>query len=272
MIDPTEVLSRYGNPMSKELPKLVSTLGLSLALCLGFGALAPEVALAAPVPSVVEDDVVRSETIPYEHKVIESSTLPQGTKVIIQKGENGSRDFYEVAAGKNSPIAGAKTIKERISKEPVAEVTLVGTAAVVDGVSDKSKAKKKAEDKAAAERAAAEEEARKEKEAAENSLSVTSAPSYTGGGSKEEWMTAAGIPEGDWGYVDYIVSHESGWNPNAVNASSGASGLVQALPCGKVPGNCFDPVDNLKWADGYAKGRYGSWAGAYQFWISNHWW
>ena len=97
-------------------------------------------------------------------------------------------------------------------------------------------------------------------------------PKYTGGGSKEEWMTAAGIAESDWPYVDYIVSHESGWNPNATNAGSGACGLVQALPCSKVPGNGYDPVDNLKWATGYATGRYGSWGGAYNFWSSNHWW
>ena len=110
---------------------------------------------------------------------------------------------------------------------------------------------------------------------AEESESVDSAPAtpqYTGGGSPAEWMKAAGIAENDWGYVDFIVSKESGWNPNAVNPSSGASGLVQALPCGKVPGSCFDPVDNLKWADGYAKGRYGSWSAAYAFWQSNHWW
>jgi hypothetical protein len=99
-----------------------------------------------------------------------------------------------------------------------------------------------------------------------------SRPQYTGGGSPAEWMAAAGIAQGDWGFVDYIVSKESGWNPNAVNRSSGASGLVQALPCGKVPGNCFDPVDNLRWASGYATGRYGSWEGAYNFWRSNHWW
>jgi len=95
---------------------------------------------------------------------------------------------------------------------------------------------------------------------------------YTGGGAPADWMAAAGIAESDWGYVNYIVSKESGWNPNAVNRSSGASGLVQALPCGKVPGNCFDPVDNLRWANGYATGRYGSWEGAYNFWSRNHWW
>ncbi|MGM7696678.1 transglycosylase SLT domain-containing protein [Microbacterium sp. A84] len=95
---------------------------------------------------------------------------------------------------------------------------------------------------------------------------------YTGGGAPAEWMAAAGIASGDWGYVDYVVSRESGWNPNATNSSSGACGLVQALPCSKVPGNGYNPVDNLRWANGYATGRYGSWAGAYNFWINNHWW
>lgn len=97
-------------------------------------------------------------------------------------------------------------------------------------------------------------------------------PKYSGGGSKEEWMSAAGIASGDWGYVDYIVSRESGWNPNATNKSSGACGLVQALPCSKVPGNGYNPVDNLRWGNGYAVGRYGSWAAAYNFWSRNHWW
>lgn len=95
---------------------------------------------------------------------------------------------------------------------------------------------------------------------------------YTGGGAPAEWMAAAGIASSDWGYVDYVVSKESGWNPNATNASSGACGLVQALPCSKVPGNGYNPIDNLRWANGYAVGRYGSWAGAYQFWINNNWW
>lgn len=95
---------------------------------------------------------------------------------------------------------------------------------------------------------------------------------YSGGGAPAEWMAAAGIAESDWGYVDYIVSKESGWNPNATNSSSGACGLVQALPCSKVPGNGYNPVDNLRWANGYATGRYGSWAGAHSFWVRNHWW
>ncbi|WP_337003131.1 MULTISPECIES: transglycosylase SLT domain-containing protein [unclassified Microbacterium] len=95
---------------------------------------------------------------------------------------------------------------------------------------------------------------------------------YTGGGAPAEWMAAAGIAESDWQFVNYIVSRESGWNPNATNRSSGACGLVQALPCSKVPGNGYNPVDNLRWGTGYATGRYGSWEGAYNFWTKNHWW
>ena len=110
------------------------------------------------------------------------------------------------------------------------------------------------------------------KAAAAPKSSAPAQPRYTGGGSKEEWMAAAGIASSDWPYVDYIVSKESGWNPNATNKSSGACGLVQALPCSKVPGNGYDPVDNLRWGNGYAVGRYGSWASAYSFWTRNHWW
>ncbi|MEP7204981.1 MAG: ubiquitin-like domain-containing protein [Candidatus Saccharibacteria bacterium] len=94
---------------------------------------------------------------------------------------------------------------------------------------------------------------------------------YNGGGSKSEWMMAAGIPQSEWGYVDSIVGRESGWNPNSLNRSSGACGLAQALPCGKVPGNPMNPVDSLRWQYGYVTGRYGGYAGAYGFWQANHW-
>lgn len=92
---------------------------------------------------------------------------------------------------------------------------------------------------------------------------------YTGGGNKTEWMIAAGISEADYGYVDFIIGRESGWNPNSVNRSSGACGLAQAYPCSKVPGNPLNPVDSLKWVNGYVN-RYGGWAGTYAHWQQYH--
>lgn len=85
---------------------------------------------------------------------------------------------------------------------------------------------------------------------------------YTGGGNKDTWLAASNIPVGDWGYAEWLVQKESGWNPNAVNRSSGACGLAQALPCSKVPGNPHDPVNSLNWMNNYVNNRYGGWAGA----------
>lgn len=98
------------------------------------------------------------------------------------------------------------------------------------------------------------------------------APSRNVSGNKQQLMAQAGIPESDWAYVDYIVTKESSWNPQARNASSGAFGLAQCL---NKPANslCYssNPVDQLKWQHSYVKSRYGSYAGAYNFWSSNHW-
>lgn len=88
-------------------------------------------------------------------------------------------------------------------------------------------------------------------------------------------MALAGIAPGDYNYVDYIVSHESGWNPGASNPS-GAYGLCQALPGSKMATAGADwasnPVTQLRWCNGYAVGRYGSWGGAYSHWVAYHNW
>lgn len=98
------------------------------------------------------------------------------------------------------------------------------------------------------------------------------APQRNVSGNKQQLMAQAGIPESDWAYVDYIVTKESSWNPQARNASSGAFGLAQCLnkPADSL---CYssNPVDQLKWQHSYVKSRYGSYAGAYNFWISKHW-
>lgn len=111
---------------------------------------------------------------------------------------------------------------------------------------------------------------------ADGGASASSAPAFNPSGSKADWMRAAGIADSDFGYVDYIISHESGWNYRAVNRSSGAYGLPQSLPAGKLASAGADwrdnPVTQLRWANNYAVGRYGSWEDAYRFWTVNHWW
>jgi len=94
---------------------------------------------------------------------------------------------------------------------------------------------------------------------------------YTGGGTKSEWLAASNIPQESWGHADFMVAKESGWNPNAVNKSSGACGLAQALPCSKLGPNWSNPVVALNWMNNYVNGRYGGWEKAYNFWQVNRW-
>lgn len=88
-------------------------------------------------------------------------------------------------------------------------------------------------------------------------------------------MLAAGIARSDFTYADYIIEHESHWNPSASNVHSGAYGLCQALPGSKMASAGSDwasnPVTQLKWCSGYAK-KYGGWAGAYNYWVANKYW
>ncbi|MEU8567551.1 transglycosylase SLT domain-containing protein [Streptomyces pathocidini] len=72
-----------------------------------------------------------------------------------------------------------------------------------------------------------------------------------------------------------IVSHESGWNPSATNASSGAYGLVQALPGSKMASAGADwqtnPKTQIKWGLDYMNSRYGSPCAAWSFWQAHNW-
>ncbi|MCQ9133960.1 MULTISPECIES: transglycosylase SLT domain-containing protein [Streptomyces] len=72
-----------------------------------------------------------------------------------------------------------------------------------------------------------------------------------------------------------IVKHESGWDVNATNSSSGAYGLVQALPGSKMASAGSDWKSNaktqIKWGLDYMNSRYGSPVAAWNFWQANGW-
>ncbi len=103
-------------------------------------------------------------------------------------------------------------------------------------------------------------------------------------------MASAGISSSDYGYVNYIVSRESGWCATKLQGQIGycpgyapssfpgglGYGLCQSTPATKMSSAGADwasnPVTQLKWCSGYAAGRYGGWSGAYQHWLANSNW
>ena len=104
------------------------------------------------------------------------------------------------------------------------------------------------------------------------------APAQAATGSESSARTIAHkmIPD-DAQYTAFskIVEHESGWNVTATNPSSGAYGLVQALPGSKMATAGTDWKTNAKtqieWGLNYMNDRYGSPVGAWNFWQANGW-
>ncbi|MEV0995119.1 lytic transglycosylase domain-containing protein [Nonomuraea sp. NPDC050202] len=83
-----------------------------------------------------------------------------------------------------------------------------------------------------------------------------------------------------WNYrefrcLDNLWTRESNWNHRALNHSSGAYGIPQALPAGKMSGAGRDwksnPETQIRWGLAYIKGRYGRPCGAWGHWKSHNW-
>jgi hypothetical protein len=131
-------------------------------------------------------------------------------------------------------------------------------------------AKKEAAEKAAAD---AKERAEVKAAASRSSSDFPIQNSYTI--DQIQAMAQQMVPSGQWQCFSNIVDHESSWNYRAVNPSSGAYGLFQALPAGKYVSAGADwqtnPATQIKWGLNYMNDRYGSPCEAWSFWQSNHW-
>lgn len=235
-----------------------------------------------------------SEEIPYSTRVVEDPDLPAGVETVVQEGKNGIKATWtgtDKSRAKGGQLSSVRVRNDGILSLPVERVVRRGTKTeVINGVADKvaqSEAEilaQKERDKAAeAERQRNEQKStdvdtatNKPESSNNNQNSDKSSPVASVTGEKTDWMKAAGIPESDWQYVDYIIEHESGWNYRAVNASSGATGVCQALPGSRMATAGSDYLDNpvtqLKWCHSYANERYGGWQQAYNAWRSQNWW
>jgi hypothetical protein len=86
-------------------------------------------------------------------------------------------------------------------------------------------------------------------------------------------LSKFGWSGGQWAALNWLVSHESSWNPNAQNPTSTAYGLFQFLD-GTWKGygpKTSDPAKQALYGMQYIKDRYGSPEKAKAFWEAHHW-
>lgn len=208
----------------------------------------------------------------------------------------GGFTWLAINSGVTTKNLEIKTIKLQSAEAKLKEVNLKVEKLKTQSSTDKAKAEQlekekkeletklqaKADAKAKLELAAAQAEQKLTASRIASAMSVPTLPA----GSHTDWMAAAGISPGDYGFVDYIVMHEGSYNPcvinggavdcnYAVNGGQKAYGVCQALPGNKMASAGTDwatnPVTQLKWCNDYAQGK-GGWGASYQFWLSHNWW
>ncbi|QKW18313.1 transglycosylase SLT domain-containing protein [Kitasatospora sp. NA04385] len=167
------------------------------------------------------------------------------------------------------------------AKKAAEEAARLKAAADAQAKADSDKAAKEAEtkaaedkaaaDKAAADKAAKDKAAKQQQNAAAAQSSLASIPA----GSVQDIARQIIGDDTQFQCFSQIVKRESGWNYTATNASSGAYGLVQALPGSKMASAGADwrtnPATQIKWGLSYMNSRYGSPCGAWSFWQAHNW-
>lgn len=175
--------------------------------------------------------VTAQQTIPMPVQTIHDNSLTFGTSAIRQQGSPGQEILtYQVDASGNRTL-----IQTVVTQPAVQEIIAVGQAVQIPA-------------------------------------------------DKTAVMAEAGVSATDYPYVNYIASREGGWCPTKVQGEYGVCpgyapasvpsglgyGIFQATPGYKMASAGSDwetnPVTQIRWATGYAVGRYGSWAGAYYHW------
>lgn len=228
--------------------------------------------------------IVRTVAEDFSTRVVEDSNLPNGIEVVVQEGSPGEKTFFKASEnlkGTDGGIVSVPIFYEEVTKLPVQKVIRKGAnVTVIDGISDKTKvaekakadakaaadAKQKADDEAAkvakeiAQRAAAPATSRN----SDSQSALPPAPSASGVTSVEENKAYARsiLSPADFTCTDELAKRESGWSTTATNPSSGAYGVAQSLPAGKMISAGADWKTNGKtqvnWMISYMNERYGS--------------
>ncbi|AWN29265.1 MULTISPECIES: transglycosylase SLT domain-containing protein [Streptomyces] len=184
----------------------------------------------------------------------------------------------DIPAGAQAQVQTASLTQQADDQSTQADTAALKSAqeSARKAAAETAQSKKDAADEAKAKKEA---DARKEKTLAASRSATRDAGDFAVKGSytvaETQAMARQMMASDQFQCFSNIVDHESTWNYKATNASSGAYGLVQALPGSKMASAGADwqtnPATQIKWGLNYMNDRYGSPCGAWSFWQANSW-
>ncbi len=190
--------------------------------------------------NITEEIITVEEEIPFETITKDVSNGSEKTNRVIQEGKNGIKEVTYKVKYKDEKEIERIELSSKVIKEPVNKIVQIQTK-------------------------------------------VTSrSGGRLGSGSALVYQQYAATVCRSYGWsetdVECLISlwnKESGWNPYAYNASSGAYGIPQALPGSKMASKGSDYQTNyqtqINWGLSYISSRYGNPQTAWGHWLSTGW-
>ncbi|MER5767702.1 aggregation-promoting factor C-terminal-like domain-containing protein [Streptomyces sp. NPDC001985] len=199
----------------------------------------------------------------------------------IPMGQQAQVQVASIAEQASAQAAVADAAAKKAAEEDARHQAAKTAKAKKEAADAKAEQERLAEEKAAkekAEREKKEKEERASRAAARDTVGTASASAPAKGSytvAEVQAIARGIIPAGQFQCFSNIVQRESTWNYKAENPSSGAYGLVQALPATKMATAGADwrtnPATQIKWGLNYMNERYDSPCGAWSFWQANRW-
>ena len=196
--------------------------------------------IAESYSNITEEIITVQEEIPFETITKDASNGNNTINKVIQAGENGIKEVTYKVKYKDGVEIEKIELSSKVIKEPVNKIVQIQTK-----VTSRSGAR----------------------------LATGSALEY-------QQYAATVCSSYGWSQADVeclisLWNKESGWNPYAYNASSGAYGIPQALPGSKMASKGSDYQTNYKtqinWGLSYINSRYGNPQNAWNHWLTKGW-
>jgi murein DD-endopeptidase MepM/ murein hydrolase activator NlpD len=205
------------------------------------------------VPSVVPT------TDPLGNPDLRQRSLSAATRAQVLAQEARARAAQEAA----------RSAARRAEQAQAAKRTAAAKAAATRAAATRAAAARAAAARAAAAKAAAARAAKAPSSAANTPVSSGDPRSIA------RQLLAARAWSGQFGCLNALWQRESGWNSRAMNPSSGAYGIPQALPGSKMASAGGDwrtnPATQIRWGLSYIASTYGTPCGAWAHSQSHGW-